>query len=400
MSPNPPDPVVLTEYGTAAVRLTSSQERVLRHLARDRLTTLPGDSEGTWRVRATSYVGTVVTPDVRILIRPKVPVENLFYLLEASGKPLDIAKNEVFDYDKFPDVIPAFATFYARHLERALAGGVPRAYREFQDRLPGIRGRVDLPTQRRLAGLTLPAECRFDEYTADTQLNRILRGAADWLWHLPGVTVPTRQRLRRLAAELTESDRVRPEDLRTPVVFTRLNSHCRSAERLARMVLANETLRHAAGGAAASAFLIDMNKVFEEFVADRLTRYLTGHLSVASQRPLHLDTGEHVRIKPDLTFEEAPARVVYVADTKYKITADGYGRDADYYQILAYATALGVPEGMLVYCQRDGTAPPRDVQVRTVGTSLRTWHVDISGPPLQIERQMQDLAAEIRSRSS
>jgi len=30
------------------------------------------------------------------------------------------------------------------------------------------------------------------------------------------------------------------------------------------------------------------------------------------------------------------------ADTKYKITADGYGREADYYQILAYTAALGV----------------------------------------------------------
>jgi 5-methylcytosine-specific restriction enzyme subunit McrC len=120
-------------------------------------------------------------------------------------------KHRVFEYGQTCDLVPAFATFYARHLERALARGVPRAYRESQERLPGIRGRVDLPAQRRLAGLTLPTECRFDEYTADTQLNRIFRGAADWLWRLPGVTVPTRQALQRLAAELDARADVRDQ---------------------------------------------------------------------------------------------------------------------------------------------------------------------------------------------
>jgi 5-methylcytosine-specific restriction enzyme subunit McrC len=387
-------PVVLTEYDSASVPLTAEQERTLRHAARNRLTILPGDATNVWHVKSLNYVGTIVTPDVRVLIRPKIPMDSLVYLLEANGKPLDVGQG-VFEYSETHDLVPAFATFYARHLERALAGGVARAYREFQDRLPGIRGRVDLPAQRRLAGLTFPAECRFDEYTADIQLNRILRGAADRLWRLPDVTVATRQALQRLAAELGECGQVRPEDLRARVGFTRLNEHCRSAERLARMVLADETLRDAAGASAAGVFLIDMNKVFEEFVTARLARYLAGRLIVKAQGTRHLDAGQHVRIRPDLIFERGPGEAVYVADTKYKITADGYGREPDYYQILAYATALGVPEGMLIYCQRDGIPPPRDVQVRTLGTHLRTWLVDLSGTPACVEEQLRRLADEV-----
>ena len=83
---------------------------------------------------------------MRILITPKVTTANLFYLLEASGKPVDVGP-AVFDYDTTRDLIPSFATFYARHLEKALARGIPRAYQEIQERLPGIRGRVDLPAQ-------------------------------------------------------------------------------------------------------------------------------------------------------------------------------------------------------------------------------------------------------------
>ena len=73
MSPATHDPpVVLAEYGEDEVELTAVQERTLRHLAQRRLTILPGDALNSWRVKASSYVGTIVTPDVRILIKPKI----------------------------------------------------------------------------------------------------------------------------------------------------------------------------------------------------------------------------------------------------------------------------------------------------------------------------------------
>ena len=392
------EPVVLTEYDSAALQLTADQARILRRLARDKVSVLPGDGAAEWHVKASHYVGTIVTPDVRILITPKVNTANLFYLLEASGKPVDIGP-AVFDYGKTRDLIPSFATFYARHLEKALARGIPRAYQEIHERVPGIRGRVDLPAQMRLAGLPLPAECSFEEFTADIRLNRILRAAVGRLLRLPGVTVPTRLALQRLAAALGESASLMPGDLRTPTVFNRLNEHCRPAEQLARLALGNETLLNAAGGASAGVFLIDMNKAFESFVAARLDRYLTGRLTVHPQRTAKLDIDESISIVPDLVFERGPGNITYVADTKYKITADGYGREADYYQILAYTAALGVPEGMLIYCQRDGDTPLREIQVQKLGKRLVSWPLNLGGTPADIEQQLRSLADEIQRRA-
>jgi 5-methylcytosine-specific restriction enzyme subunit McrC len=103
---------------------------------------------------------------------------------------------------------------------------------------------------------------------------------------------------------------------------------------------------------------------------------------------------------PDLVFELETGKATYVADTKYKITASGFGREADYYQILAYAAALGVPEGMLIYCQRDGGAPPREIQVQKLGKRLISWPIGFDGTTADIERQLQRLAEEIEQRSS
>jgi 5-methylcytosine-specific restriction enzyme subunit McrC len=395
----PKDTVVLTEYDSAPIELDTDQVGVLRRLTRGAITLQPDDTASTWCVTSTHYVGTIVTPDVRILITPKVDAANLFYLLEASGRPVDIGP-AVFDYDTTRDLVPSFATFYARHLEKALGHGIPRAYQEVQQRLPGIRGRVDLPAQLRLAGLPIPAECRFDQYTANTKLTRVLRGAALRLLRLPGVTVPTRQALQRLAAILGEAGPCTPEDIGVPTVFTRLDEHCRAAERLARMVLGNQTLRGAAGAASAGVFLIDMNTAFETFVAARLSRYLTGHLTVCPQQTKPLGHGGIVKIRPDLIFERPAGRAVYVADTKYKITADGYARNADYYQILAYTRALDVPAGMLIYCQRDGNAPPTAITVGVQQTRLDTWALTLSGSPEDIERRLGHLAEQIIRRAA
>lgn len=142
----PDEPVVLTEYDSALIKLDANQVRLLRRLTRGAVTLQLDDMASTWSLTSSHYVGTIVTPGVRILITPKVDTANLFYLLEASGKPVDIGP-AVFDYDTTRDLISSFATFYARHLEKALGHGVPRTYQETQERLLGIRGRVDLPAQ-------------------------------------------------------------------------------------------------------------------------------------------------------------------------------------------------------------------------------------------------------------
>ena len=397
--PAPEALLTLTEHDSALVELTVAQALGLRRAAGPALSVVPGDTAGTWQVTSASYAGTITVPGIRVLITPKVQIGTLFYLLEASGRPVAAGPAD-FSYDTTGELVPAFATFYARHLEQALARGIPRAYHEAQERLPGIRGRLDIPEQLRLAGLPIPAECRFDQYAADTRLTRVLHGAALRLLRLPGVTVPTRQALQRLAALLGEAGPCTPQDLRTPTAFTRLDEHCRAAEHLARMILGNQTLRCAAGTAGASVFLVNMNTVFETFIAARLTRYLAGQLTVHVQQTRPLGHGGNARIRPDLTFESPYGTTVYVADTKYKITADGYARDSDYYQILAYTRALDVPGGMLIYCQRDGDAPPTSITVGAERTRLSTSAVPLDGPPHDIENRLEDLARQITKQAA
>ena len=389
------EPVVISEYGTAEVDLEAEAVVQLRRVVGTRLTVTPTERTDRWELRAGSHVGTVVVPGLRLLIRPKVEAANLFHMLEAGGSALGIGAG-IFDYQQTHDLLPAFATFYARLLERTFARGIARQYLQQEDRLVTIRGRVDTKAQLRLAGLSLPVACTFDDYTSDIALNRLVRAAADRLLRLPGVTTPTRYALSALAARLEEVTALRTQDVETPTVFNRLNRHYEPVERLARLVLAGSTINEHAGATAAGTFLIDMNRLFEEFVESRLSRSLLGRLDVRGQYPTALDRQGLVPMRPDLVFLDS-GRVVYVADSKYKVTATGFGREADYYQLLAYVTGLGLREGVLVYCHHDGAAPKR-VAVRNTDVALHTWPIRLTGTPQQLDDEVATLAGWIFER--
>lgn len=391
------EPIVLDEYDSKTTTLTSEQVLALRAAVGRRLTVTAADAPGDWIVKATSYVGTVVAGGVRVLVRPKVSNANLFHLLEAGGEALDV-RPEAFEYGQTADLVPSFSTFFARIVETAFARGIHRAYEEREVVLSGIRGRVDLNAQQRRLGLPIPVACRFDEYTGDVPLNRIIKAAAEVLSRVRGVTSTTRSALAAILSRLEEVSPLHGPELYVPTVFTRLNHHLRPAERLARMVLRGSSLVDQWGDAEAGAFLVNMNRVFEEFVAARLRTYLAGRLVVDVQHHAWLDTGhEVVQIVPDVVIRDG-GRPVFVGDAKYKLLHDEEkGRNPDYYQLLAYATALNVPEGVLVYCHHDGMAP-EPIEVVHAGTRIFVRGINLDGRPSDVDNQVQSLAAWISAR--
>lgn len=385
----------LVEYESVRLRLTQRQAVSLQ--ATGAVDVRPSDDAGTWVVTAGNLVGSLVSGDVRLLIRPKIRPENLFLLLEV-GLPEQAWRREAFDYATSGDLLPSVVAFFARTVETTLARGVLHAYREEQDRLVALRGRVDLPAQFTRAGIAVPVACRYDDYTADIAENRYLRGAVRRALRVAHIAPEDRRRLlsQLVALEDVTELPVRPDDL-DRVRITRLNAHYEPALRLARLMLENLTLVDQRGGTTAASFLVDMNKLFERFVTERLRRALLGRLDVRAEPSVHLAERNQVRMNPDLEFR-SQGTVVYVGDVKYKLTADARARTADYYQLLAYTTALDLPEGVLIYCLAEGGRPERAVTVRHAKKVLHTRAVDLTGPPDAVATEIESLANWIAER--
>ena len=392
---------ILHEYGTVEARLSERQARRLEATASAYLTVAPHPDAGIWRVTAHHYVGTLVVDDIRILIRPKIRPENLFLLLEV-GLPEWAWREEVFDYHTHSDLLSSLVSFFVRTVETTLARGLFRSYREQNEDLNTIRGRIDFGRQLTRARLPLPVACRYEEFTADVDENRYLKAAVRRSLRVAGVPVVDRRRLMGQLVDMEEvSDAaVRGDDL-DRIAFTRLNEHYRPALGLARLILDHLTLVDQRDATTASSFMVDMNDLFERFVTERLRRALQGRLAVEAQASAHLDTKRRVRLRPDLVFRRpGSADPVYVGDIKYKVADDALGRNADYYQLLAYATALDLPEGVLIYCRTDGGRPAAEITVRHSGKRLAVRALDLTGPPAEVAEEIECLADWIAARAA
>ena len=352
-----------------------------------------------WFLTAREYVGTLVVDDMRVLIRPKIRLENLFLMLEV-GLPKKAWRKEDFEYATNPDLLQSLVSFYARTLETTLARGLYRSYRNRNEDLKALRGRIDFGRQLSRARLPMPVACRYGEFTSDVIENRGLRAAIRLSLRVAGVEPTDRRRLMRelVAMEGVSDTQVSGDEIQR-VHYTRLNDHYRPALGLARLLLDNLTLVDRRGGTTAASFMVNMNDLFERFVTERLRRALQGRLVVRSQTSGHLDEGREVSIRPDLQFHHpGSGSVTYVGDIKYKLTADAVARSSDYYQLLAYTTALDLPEGVLIYCA-DGDTPAGEVTVRHAGKRLHVRAVDLSGSPSEVANEVEDLARWIATQS-
>jgi 5-methylcytosine-specific restriction enzyme subunit McrC len=106
-----------------------------------------------------------------------------------------------------------------KHLARR---GLEQGYQEFEDSLPSVRGRVDLiGSARRLQLVHGRATCVFDELTANTTANRIVKSTLRYLCGIPTLDPSLREDLLRLRRGLQGVDDVPL----VPAVFRTVQLH-------------------------------------------------------------------------------------------------------------------------------------------------------------------------------
>jgi 5-methylcytosine-specific restriction enzyme subunit McrC len=389
----------LEEWKPRLARLMASQASALARVAGKQLDVQVSEEAGVFRLTPSSYVGSISVSGLHLSIKPKVGIHNLLMMLDIDFS-MDIWRPEEMTYAVEDDLLSAMAAFYARTIQRTLAEGLLRSYQEERDRTPALRGRIDFPEMIRRPGLPMPIPSVFSEHTADVFPNRILKQATRLLMRTAGVPIDAVRRLYKSLMSFEEVAETREDpDQVDGFTFDRLTERYAPAMRLASLVLKNITLRTEAGGTTSSAFLVNMNDLYQDFLLNRLRRTLAGRLGVEGEPLTPLDVGKHVLMNPDYLFtrDDQP---VYVGDAKYKIVSGtGFAKSGDHYQMLAYCTALDLHEGVLIYCTSDSEQTPVDVEVRTSGHRIRTYHLPLTGSATEVEAAIAELGTWIVERS-
>lgn len=381
----------VTEYESVSLAMSAASARALARHPAAGLTVTPGEHEGLWNVRASSRVGVITAGEVRLAIRPKVPIASALALM-IDAPPGEQWLDEDAPLDKATDLLRLVVHAFAVSLDRAMARGLCREYIEQRDELIGVRGRIDMAriARRPFAGTGLP--CTFDEFTADTSLNRLLLAAIERSARAASVPGADRTLLRRCQAALDgvgrDGDPLAWYATWTP---TRRDMHFARAARLAALILRNLTVSDSVGGISAQGFVVDMNQLVEAFIEARLRVALEGVLEVRGQYGTWLDEDRKVQIIPDIRLLSG-GRDLLVADIKYKVVGSlEQASNSDIYQATAYASSMGLTDAVLITCgpEHDGA---RRVTLRHSGIRLHLFPVHLAGDNANLRRQVGAVA--------
>lgn len=396
-------PLLLTEWVPVAGAALSADDAALLRRLMPSMTVTPAWEGGGYDLLPGSEIGVVALDSCDVVVRPsKASTDRVLFLVSYALDPARWQERAA-TYATASDIVEGMAALFAHELRRALRRGVLQGYRATEDALTTVRGRVRFDEQlRRRFGAMLPVEVRFDEYTEDTDLNRVLRAA---LWRLGRFPIRSSQVRSSLAfCSSVLADNVTlvdfpPGDLPT-LQWSRLKQHYRVAGDLALLVLKAASVEIAPGASRGAGFVVDMNVVFEEFVRTALREELG---LAASQFPpgdrvrVRLDEDERVRLEPDLSWWSGDS-CLFVGDAKYKrISVKGINHP-DLYQLLAYTVALNLPAGLLVYAVGEAERVVHDVV--HVDKQLHVTTVDLSGSPDDILSDVARIARRVRQLAS
>ncbi len=367
------------------------------------LTIYNGDRE----LKARQYVGVFRLGDRTVEVLPKMyrssdvatqkqeAVRNLLYMLEythqLSVKQYSLASLCQQDLDWFEILTRLFAMNLLEEWQR----GAFRNYQAVSDTLPVLKGKWNLTEQLRRPERKHLFAVTFDEFTADNQLNRVLRYVVERLYQLTR-NFHNRQMLHELQQwmeEVTLLPKVNVEDLRL-IPITRLNQRFEPLLNLTRLFLENESLQLSSGNFQTFAFALDMNKLFEEFVIAFIDRHRQEILPIELQdcellpqshhEPKYLATTEGKRVfhlKPDLVIRQNRSFPL-IMDTKYKRLKEGDRKlgvsQADFYQMYAYAQRYNCPNVLLIYPQVVGMSELR-ARFDIEGGTITAATIDLCG---------------------
>jgi 5-methylcytosine-specific restriction enzyme subunit McrC len=362
------------------------------------------------RITSRSWVGVVRFHEFELQIVPKLVGENLGLVelidyahgidaLEENSavRTLEGSGTSLFDL---------IALLLAEACEDIARAGVLSDYCEVEDNLPVIRGRLLVVKQvlKRFTKIDR-LECRYDEYLSDIPENQILLAAlsncANRIQH-PRISM----RVRRMLAIFSEVCSIKSIDsrlVRSTLVYNRMNEHYREGHELAWLILDCLGIDDlfAAGSHHCFAFLLDMNLLFQDFIARWLNQVLRGtEFRVIPQRRDQTILWDadlsrpYTSVIPDILIERqcAPGRYLPI-DAKYKLYDERNISSSDIYQTFVYAFAYGeqqavLPTSLVLYPASAFDGAQTRIHVRHSGGS--TTSAQIRAVPIHIPSALDE----------
>jgi len=331
-------------------------------------------TDNQWRLTSQGWVGHIpITEGYRVLLKPKVEIENLFRMLEYAYRVPFETMGDAVDASSLVEFYERLARILALRVTDRLRKGLYREYAPRERRLPFVRGRIDLRSMLSRSW-EVDLDCRYHENTSDIEENQLLAWTLFCIARSGLCGEEVGQVVRRAYRGVCNSIHLGRfnGDACVGRFYNRLNQDYEPMHGLCYFFLENTGPTHQQGEHTMLPFLVDMARLFEAFVTEWLRKHLPENILLKDQATIQVGSENKVDFRIDLLLTDRhTGKPLCLLDTKYKAAPSPSSTDVQ--QVIAYAKALGCKEAVLVY-PKSLDHPFED----NVGGDIHVWTTDFA----------------------
>lgn len=306
-------------------------------------------------LRFINYVGYIRISTVSIEILPKISLNDsaelerkaLLNMLSKCGI-LKVNYSEISSLKLYKEGLnEILAYLFGKKLQKELRKGVYGEYVYIEENINSLKGSLRVQEQiKNIASHSSKAFCRFEEFSRDNKLNKILSFFVKEVMK----NVKNRETLKLLRISEMILGEVDERSVTLNEVnnfsFNRLNKPFEDAFTLGKMIVLGESALGNLGGNKAYSILFKMNEIFEIYIGKLLKELLfeeTVHMQHSKYKLLVKEESNRgvFKLIPDIVIEKNGIESVII-DTKWKSVESKFNRHGvkreDLYQMYAYLT--------------------------------------------------------------
>lgn len=332
------------------------------------------------QISSTSYIGIAQFSEFSIMVLPKILMDanNLPKLIEYAYELDDviIPQSEIkFETTKNLLVEIILASFIKK-CQHLLRQGLVKSYVTHQENIPYLRGKLLLQQQLiNTVQKKLEFACEFDELEYNNLENQIVLFTLEKSYFLTR-NESIKREIRKLIHQFVsfvDKTQIQISDF-DKISYTRLNQQYEKIHQICKLILTSTGIGnfYKQKTSFVNSFFIDMNVVFESFVARLFSEYYPLPSKIQKgKKAWETEDGKSSQIRTDiLTYKDN--KVDSIIDTKYKKDVS----EADRFQIGFYIHEYGKKEGFAILPKHQGSL---DYSLRSAeqGITINVRHIDI-----------------------
>lgn len=328
-------------------------------------------------------------------------ISNIYYMLAYAFRSLKTGGIDHFGSESFENLHELFAEIIIRGMRKQLKRGLPKSYANKNEELCSLRGKIDFQQSvRKLTPLQHRLVCEFDEFTEDTESNRLIKCAITNLLRQDDVSAERKKYLKFIHLSLNSvadvTYRKIPPQRTGEAEYIMLVNICR--------FLLDGLIMSTSGGNKMREFLKDeaMCSLYERF----LLEYFRLHYAKFNARSAWIDWDmvdipfNMPRMKSDVLLRNGDKVLILDAKFYTRTMSKNFGKKIyhshNLYQIYTYVknydvSGTGNVLGMLLYAKTDEDITPDSDNI-IGGNRISIKTLDLSKQFSEIQSQLEKVA--------